>query len=46
MCFLGTLYETGLGTSADRRVALLWFQRAKQAGGCTAVDDAITRLSR
>lgn len=34
MCFLGTLYDSGLGVAADRRVALQWYERARDAGGC------------
>lgn len=38
MCFLGTLYDNGLGgVSADRQAALQWYARARDAGGCAGV---------
>ena len=46
MCFLGTLHENGLGVATDRKAALQWYERAKQTGGCPAVDEAITRLKK
>ena len=46
MCFVGTLNENGLGVPPDRKVALQWYERAKQAGGCPAVDDAIARAKK
>ncbi len=46
MCFLGTLHENGLGTAADRRVALQWFECAKLAGGCPSVDESIARVKK
>jgi hypothetical protein len=44
MCFLGALYENGLGVKASRTKALQWFERAKQSGGCPSVDEAISRV--
>ena len=44
MCFLGVLHENGLTGAADRKLALAWFERAKQNGGCPAVDEAIARV--
>ena len=46
MCFLGTLHENGLGTIADRRTALQWYERAKLAGGCASVDESIARVRK
>ena len=46
MCFLGTLHENGLGVREDRAMALDWFRRARHAGGCPGIDDAIARTSR
>lgn len=38
MCFLGTLYDNGLGgVAADRQAALQWYARARDAGGCAGV---------
>ena len=36
MCFLGRLYENGLGVATDRAIATQWLDRAKDAGGCEA----------
>lgn len=44
MCFLGQLYESGLSVAADKKSALQWYERAKQAGGCPAVDESIARV--
>lgn len=44
MCFLGQLHENGLGVASDRKAALQWYERAKQAGGCPAVNEAIARV--
>lgn len=38
MCFLGALYDSGLGVAADRRVALQWYARARDAGGCAGAE--------
>lgn len=46
LCFLGALYEYGLGVSADKASALAWYARAKQAGGCPAIDEALTRVTQ
>lgn len=44
LCFLGTLYEHGLGVSADKPQALAWYSRAKQVGGCPGIDASIARV--
>ncbi len=44
MCFLGQLHENGLGLDLDKKTALHWYEHAKQAGGCSSVDEAITRV--
>lgn len=44
MCFLGTLHENGIVGAVDRRLALTWYERSKQAGGCPGIDDAIARV--
>lgn len=46
LCFLGALHEYGLGIPADNPSALAWYARAKQAGGCPAVDEALARVAR
>lgn len=46
MCFLGRLFESGMGVQASKRTALAWYERAKASGGCTDVDEAIGRLQR
>jgi TPR repeat protein len=44
MCFLGTLYEQGLGVAASKSTALNYFSQSKASGGCRGVDAAIARL--
>jgi hypothetical protein len=44
LCFLGSVYENGLGVTATKATALGYFNSAKAAGGCRGVDDAIARL--
>lgn len=44
MCFLGQLHENGLSVPADKKGAFQWYERAKRAGGCPAVDDALARV--
>ena len=44
MCFLGQLHENGLGVAPDKRAALQWYDRAKAAGGCAGVDEALARV--
>lgn len=44
MCFLGRLFEDGLGVQTSKRVALQWYERAKTAGGCPDNDEAIGRV--
>jgi hypothetical protein len=44
LCFLGNLHEFGYGVRADKRTALIWYQRAKRAGGCKSLDRAIARV--
>ncbi len=44
MCFLGVLHENGLAGPVDRKASLAWFERAKLAGGCPGLDDAVARV--
>jgi len=44
MCFLGRLFENGLGVGASRTTALQWYQRAKVAGGCAGLDESLARV--
>ncbi len=44
LCFLGLLSENGLGGPADKKAALTWYERSKQSGGCSGVDDSIARV--
>jgi hypothetical protein len=44
MCFLGVLYEHGLGVEINRGSALQWYERSKQAGGCPGVEESIARV--
>ncbi len=46
MCFLAALHEHGLGAKASKPTALQWYLRAKDAGGCSGVDEAIVRVRR
>ncbi len=43
-CFLGQLYEHGLGVVMSRDMALTWYLRARSAGGCSALNKSIARL--
>ncbi len=43
-CFLGELYERGLGVAADRNLALRQFQLARDLGGCPGLEQALLRL--
>jgi hypothetical protein len=45
-CFLGSLYEQGLGIAKDREKALAMFERAKTGGGCPEIDRTIARLKK
>lgn len=44
LCFLGALYEHGLGVAKSGREALGYYQRAKSQGGCRGVEEAIARV--
>jgi hypothetical protein len=44
MCFLGQLHESGLSVAADKKSALQWYERAKQAGGCPSLEESIARV--
>ena len=43
MCFLAALHENGLGVRQDRSMALDWYRRARPAGGCPGLDEAMAR---
>lgn len=44
MCFLGRLFENGWSVAANTKTALQWYERARDAGGCPAVEESITRV--
>lgn len=44
LCFLGKLYEFGLGVPRDNRQALASYEKARSHGGCKDLDTAIARL--
>ena len=44
MCFLGRLFENGWSVAANSKTALQWYERARDAGGCPAVEEAIARV--
>lgn len=43
MCFNASLYEYGLGVAKHRQLANALYERARNAGGCPGIDEAITR---
>ncbi len=43
MCFNASLYEYGLGIAKHRQLANALYERARNAGGCPGIDEAITR---
>lgn len=43
-CFLGRLYERGLGVPPDARAARSQYERAQRMGGCPGLDQALTRV--
>lgn len=42
-CFLGRLFERGLGVASDGRQALTYYERARALGGCPGLEQAIAR---
>ncbi len=44
MCFIGALYEHGLGVASEKKVALAWYARAKAAGSCPQLEASIARV--
>lgn len=46
MCFRAALHEHGLGEPASKQAALQWYLRAKDAGGCQRLDEAIARVRK
>ncbi len=44
MCFIGNLFEYGLGVGLSRPAALSWYERAKAAGGCTGLEESMARV--
>lgn len=44
MCFLGRLFENGMGVDANKRTALRLYERAREAGGCTGLEESIARV--
>jgi hypothetical protein len=45
MCFNASLYEHGLGVPKHRDLARALYERARNAGGCRGVDDALKRTN-
>lgn len=43
MCFNASLYEYGLGVPKHRALANALYERARNAGGCTGLDEALAR---
>jgi hypothetical protein len=43
MCFNGSLYEYGLGIARHKDLAHALYERARNAGGCPGVEQAISR---
>ena len=43
-CFLGALYEHGLGVRADRATASAHYQAADAQGACRSAKEAASRL--
>jgi TPR repeat protein len=43
LCFNASLYEYGLGVAKHKPLARALYERARNAGGCRNVDDAIAR---
>jgi hypothetical protein len=44
MCFIGNLFEYGLGVALNKQVALSWYERARVAGGCNGLEEAVARM--
>lgn len=44
LCFLGSMSEFGIGGGIDKAAALSWYERAKRAGGCKQIDEALKRV--
>lgn len=45
-CFLGGLYEAGLGVAVNKAQALKWYEVAGKRGGCPNLDAAMARLRK
>ena len=45
-CFLGALYEHGLGIARNRKTALDHYKSAQVLGACRGAEDAVARLSQ
>jgi TPR repeat protein len=43
LCFNASLYEHGLGVTRHKDLARALYERARTAGGCSGIDDAISR---
>lgn len=43
MCFNASLYEYGLGIPKHKQLANALYERARNAGGCPGIDEAIAR---
>lgn len=44
LCFLGQMYQRGLGVRADKAEALKRFERARRFGGCDGLEAAVAEL--
>ncbi|MFY0612975.1 MAG: sel1 repeat family protein [Hyphomicrobiaceae bacterium] len=45
-CFLGRLYERGLGVMTDPGIARTQYERAQRLGGCPGLDQALLRVGK
>lgn len=45
-CFLGRLFENGLGVPSDAAAAQKHYQHARRLGGCPGLEQAMNRLGR
>ena len=45
-CFLGRLFENGLGVPSNAQTARRHYEHARRLGGCPGLEQAIKRLAR
>ncbi len=46
LCFVGRLYEYGLGVTASREKALASYEKAQSLGGCPGLEAALARVGK